>query len=69
MLGTELHQDNIVIDVIKEKLTRALPAVLPDVIDELTAVIPEFVRTKDDGTVSILCDQVWIDDSWRLQNG
>lgn len=37
------------IDIIKEKLSRTLPAILPDVIEELKVAVPEHIPTKGDG--------------------
>lgn len=37
------------VDIIKEKLSRTLPAILPDVIEELKVAVPEHIPTKDDG--------------------
>lgn len=37
------------IDVIREKLSRTLPAILPDVVEELKVAVPEHIPTKDDG--------------------
>ena len=35
------------VDIIREKLMRNLPAVLPDLLDELTAAIPDYIPTRD----------------------
>ena len=37
------------IDIIREKLSRTLPAILPDVVEELKAAVPDHIPTKDDG--------------------
>ncbi|KAM5535892.1 hypothetical protein V8D89_010510 [Ganoderma adspersum] len=41
------------IDIIKEKLSRTLPAILPDVIEELKVAIPEHIPTKDNDWSSV----------------
>ena len=48
-VGHEALDDPYHIDIIKEKLTRTLPAILPDVIDELKLAVPAYIPTKDDG--------------------
>ena len=38
------------IDIVKDKLMRSLAAVLPDVIDELSVAVPEYIcPPNDDG--------------------
>ena len=44
VLADEYH-----VDVVKEKLTRSLPTVLPDVIDEVTIAIKDHISTREDG--------------------
>lgn len=48
-LGRDPMDDPYHIDIIKEKLTRTLPAVLPEVIDELKVATEEHIPTKGDG--------------------
>ncbi|RDX42959.1 cytochrome P450 [Lentinus brumalis] len=48
-IGPEALTDGYHIDIIKEKLTRTLPAVLPNVIDELRLAVQEYIPAKDDG--------------------
>ena len=50
IFGHEFHTDPYHIDLIKEKLTRSLPAVLPDVVDELRSAIPQYIPTHGGGT-------------------
>ncbi|TBU58191.1 cytochrome P450 [Dichomitus squalens] len=45
ILGPEPHDDPYHIDLIKDKLTRSLPAVLPDVVDELRSAMPWYIPT------------------------
>ena len=33
------------VDIVRDKLTRMIPAVLPDVVDELAVVLPEYTPT------------------------
>ncbi|RDX42957.1 cytochrome P450 [Lentinus brumalis] len=45
------------VDIIREKLTRTLPAVLPDVVDELSLAVQEYIPAKNDGkwvTVTVM---------------
>lgn len=49
-LGREPLDDPFHVDIIKEKLMRSLTAVLPDVIDELRAAVPDYIHTEDNGT-------------------
>ena len=51
-------EDPYHIELIRDKLMKSLAGVLPDVIDELSLAVPEFIRTGDDGTrSSLLCRQ------------
>ena len=47
--GPESNDDPYHIDIIKEKLTRSVPAILPDVIDELNHAVPQHIPAKSDG--------------------
>ncbi|KAI1791206.1 cytochrome P450 [Ganoderma leucocontextum] len=44
-VGRETLDDPYHVDVIRDKLTRMIPAVLPDVVDELSMVLPEYIAT------------------------
>ena len=48
-VGTEFLEDPYHVDIIKEKLTRTLPTILPEVIDELKLAVHEHIPTKGDG--------------------
>lgn len=48
-LGPETTHDPYHVNIIKEKLMRTLPAVLPDVIDELTYAVPDYIPATGDG--------------------
>ena len=48
-LGPQFNADPYHVDVIRNKLTRALPLILPEVIDELGVVIPKCIPAKGDG--------------------
>lgn len=53
-----MMEDPYHIELIRDKLMKSLAGVLPDVIDELSLAVPEFIRTGDDGTrSSLLCRQ------------
>ncbi|KAH9849220.1 cytochrome P450 [Lenzites betulinus] len=56
-LGEATHEDPYHVEVIRDKLTRGLPAVFPDVIEELTLAIHEHIPTKDNEWVSVPCPQ------------
>ncbi|KAI0654307.1 cytochrome P450 [Cubamyces menziesii] len=47
-VGHEAHHDPYHIDIVREKLTRNLPAVLPEIMDELTVAMHEYIPAKDD---------------------
>lgn len=51
-LGEDVHNDPFHADIIRDKLARGLPAVLPDVIDELTVATREHIPTEGDGVYS-----------------
>ena len=48
-LGAAWLDDPYHVDIIREKLMRTLPAVLPDVIDELTHAVPGYIPATEDG--------------------
>ena len=48
-LGRASRDDPYHVDIIREKLMRSLTAVLPDVIDELSVAVPEYIPAKGDG--------------------
>ncbi|KAI0741267.1 cytochrome P450 [Daedaleopsis nitida] len=52
-LGRETSEDPYHVDIIREKLTRTLPAVLPDVIDELKVAVQEHIPTADDSWTTL----------------
>ncbi|KAI0737381.1 cytochrome P450 [Daedaleopsis nitida] len=44
-LGKEIRADRYHVDIIRDKLTRSLPVVMPDVVDELAVGIPGYITT------------------------
>ncbi|KAI0713162.1 cytochrome P450 [Cerioporus squamosus] len=46
-LGREPLDDPFHVEIIKDKLMRSITAVLPDVIDELRAAVPDYIHAKD----------------------
>ena len=48
-IGGAWLDDPYHVDIIREKLTRTLPAILPDVLDELALAVPAYIPTHDDG--------------------
>ena len=48
-VGPELVEDPYHVDIIKEKLTRTLPVIMPDVVEELELAVPHYINAKDDG--------------------
>ena len=53
-IGRDTINDPYHIGIIKDKLMRSLAVVLPDVIDELSVAVPEYIcPPKDDG--AFLC--------------
>ncbi|RPD62663.1 cytochrome P450 [Lentinus tigrinus ALCF2SS1-7] len=47
-LSSDMMEDPYHVDLIKDKLMRSLAGVLPDVIDELSVAVPEYIRSEDD---------------------
>ncbi|KAI1793082.1 cytochrome P450 [Ganoderma leucocontextum] len=45
-VGDELFVDPYHVDIIREKLTRTLPTILPDVVDELEHAVPRYIPTE-----------------------
>ncbi|KAI0800577.1 cytochrome P450 [Fomes fomentarius] len=52
-LGAEFHTDPYHIGVIRNQLTRALPLVLPEIIDELDVAMPTYLPLKGDEWVTV----------------
>ena len=49
------------VDIVRDKLTRQIPAVLPDVVDELSMVLPEYIPTgSTDGQSSAVISQSFV---------
>ncbi|KAH9895713.1 cytochrome P450 [Cubamyces lactineus] len=48
-VGHEAHSDPYHIDIVREKLTRNLPTVLPEIMDELAVAMHEYIPAKEDG--------------------
>ena len=48
-VGHEAMSDPYHVGIIKEKLTRMLPTVLPDLTDELAVSVQEYIPTTGDG--------------------
>lgn len=53
-LGRASLDDPYHVDIIREKLMRTLPVVLPDVIDELTVAVPDYIPTHGAGAFPAL---------------
>ncbi|KAJ8454435.1 hypothetical protein ONZ51_g13027 [Trametes cubensis] len=47
-VGHEAHRDPYHVNIVREKLTRNLPAILPDIMDELTVAVHEHIPMNDD---------------------
>ena len=56
-LGRDPLDDPYHVDIIKEKLMRTLVAVLPDVIDELSSAVPDYIPTRGEGQCLSYCIQ------------
>ena len=41
------------VEIVRDKLTRSLPAILPDVIDELKVAVGDYMPAQGDGDYSI----------------
>ena len=48
-IGGAWLDDPYHVDIIREKLTRTLPAILPDVLDELTLAVPAYIPIHGQG--------------------
>ena len=48
-VGPELVEDPFHVDIIKEKLTRTLPLIMPDVVDELEYAVPHYISAESKG--------------------
>ena len=48
-VGPELVEDPFHVDIIKEKLTRTLPLIMPDVVDELEYAVPHYINAESKG--------------------
>ncbi|KAM5535874.1 hypothetical protein V8D89_010492 [Ganoderma adspersum] len=46
-VGPELIDDPYHVDIIREKLTRTLPLIMPDVVDELELAVPHYIKADD----------------------
>ena len=51
-LGHEAFDDPYETDIIKEKLTRSLPVIFPDVVEEMRLAVSDYIPTKGDGKQS-----------------
>ena len=51
-IGRQWVDDPYPVDIIREKLMRTLPVVLPDVLDELTLAVPDHIPTVADGALT-----------------
>lgn len=67
LLSDEARTDHANIEIIREKLTRSLPAIFPEVIDELAVAVSDHVSTKGEGRAHFfLSGNI---DTENLQNG
>ena len=48
-IGRTWIDDPYHVDIIRERLMRTLPVVLPDVLDELTLAVPDHIPVNGDG--------------------
>ncbi|EJF60310.1 cytochrome P450 [Dichomitus squalens LYAD-421 SS1] len=53
IFGKEPYEDPYHIRLTRDKLTRTLPAIVPDLVDELRATLPEYVPTHGDEWTTI----------------
>ena len=49
-MGVEIEEIGYHVEIVRDKLTRSLPAIFPDVLDELTLAIGEHVTVEGNGT-------------------
>ena len=48
-VGPELIEDSYHVDIIKGKLTRTLPVIMPDVVDELEHAVSHYIEAGEEG--------------------
>ena len=46
-LGPEIFHDSFETSIIREKLTRALPVLMPDVVDEIKSSVSDYIPCKE----------------------
>lgn len=49
-MGADVHYDRYHIPLVRDKLTRNLPAIVPDVIDEVTIAFQEYIPGNTQGS-------------------
>ena len=52
-IGMEHEEVPASVEIVRDKLTRSLPAILPDVIDELKVAVGDYMPAQGDGDYSI----------------
>ena len=53
IIGHEVLNDQYHVGIIREKLTRMLPVIVPDLVDELRLAVSDCIPTKGDGEGSL----------------
>ena len=59
VVGTEVTNNPYHIVLIKNELTRNIQVILPDLVDELSLAVPEYMPTKGSGTLCVLAIRRW----------
>ncbi|CDO73437.1 hypothetical protein BN946_scf185013.g72 [Trametes cinnabarina] len=67
-LGNDILENTYHVDVIREKLTRGIPAILPDVIDELTTAVHEYIPALENEWLKVNVMQATRDIVARASN-
>ena len=72
-IGRASAEDPYHVEIIKDKLMRALPTVTPETIDELAVAIPELIPTAGEGAcraaLLVVCRTADRDVSRRVDDG
>ena len=52
-IGSDHEETPHVVDIVRDKLTRALPTIFPEVVDELSSAFADHIPAKNDGMIGL----------------
>ncbi|KAI0714847.1 cytochrome P450 [Earliella scabrosa] len=52
-VGKDIHQDQYHVEVVRDKLTRSIPVIFQDIVEELSMAVHEHIPTTDDSWVLV----------------